>query len=260
MLQPLKRKSILMDLEFFLKLEELCNEYNATGQVLSLSEEHRESIKSIKFDYEIFRFDFDLTCRFIYFLSRLERSKFSSTYGILIKYVMVLSTFLKNRTTTKLSTKNEAYLTKATDSLVADFRMNFTYIFSSKMYESARLFIAFSIVNIHEVVGISRTAPRNPSVFFFLCNESDLVSAENALIRVSFWMSDFKIVGIAIDETVESNAFKKYSQQPRPKFRQSFENQKLLIFGGFSLLFLFFIIFSIEFYDGYVPKSGRRFN
>lgn len=238
-----------MDLNFFLDFEELLNEYNSEGEVLKLTDEQKDTIKKTEFDYELFRYDFDMTCRFIYLLSRLDRFKYSATYVILLKYVMVISTFLRNNTTTRLSPENEAYLIKATDSLVADFRINLQILpenVSDKMYDTAKIFIAFAIVNIYEVVGVTRASPRNAPVFFFLCNEADLVYSESSLITFASGMSDFKYVGKALDETVDSSAFKKYSQQPRPNYKKSFENQKLLIYGSILLLLLVILIAASE--------------
>lgn len=237
-----------MDLDFYQDLEELFHEYKAAGQILTLTDGQKEKINKVEFNYELFRYDFDLTCRFIYFLCRLERFKYSSTYVTLLKYVMVLSTFLKNNTTTKLSSKSESFLVDTTDSLVSDFRIHLQVLpdyVSARSFDSGKMLIAFAVVNIHEIVGISRTVPRNAPVFFFLCNEADLVPSETSLINTVSGMSDYEIVGDAMDETVASSAFKKYSQQPRPFYKKAFENQKLLFSGGLlSLGFMVLIVVS----------------
>lgn len=248
-----------MDLNFFLELEELFGEYTASGQILTLSEGNKLTIETTEFDYDLFRYDFDMCCRFIYLFSKLERFKYSSTYVTLLKYVMVLSSFLKNRTSTKISPKNEAYLAKATDSLVADFRINLNVLpeyVTGKMYDTGKMYIAFALVNIHEVVGNTRTVPRNAAAFFFLCNEADLVPSESSLISSALWMKDYKEVGDAMDETVELPAFNKYTQQPRPRYRKSFENQKLLVYGSaafFSMVILMGLTeFLISHYGAYL--------
>ena len=60
-------------------------------------------------------------------------------------------------------------------------------------------------------------------------------------------MKDFNEIGIALDETVDSAAFKKYSKQPRPLYKKSFENQNLLVFVSHSFIVVAILMSLIEY-------------
>ena len=237
------------DLTFFLELEELYNEYNTVGQILKLNDDQKYRIKRSKLDYDIFRYDFDLTCRFISFFTGLERDKYTKSYLILIKYVFIFSTFLKNRTNLKLTHKNENLLTKATENLSSTLRINYSSLandISYNNYDLGRYFIAFALVNIHEISGVSKLTPVNSAAFVYLCNERDLESHEPAVVMFAGQCHDYEQLGRSLDETIGSKAFLKYTKQPRPDYKQAIENRILLNFGIYSFLAFVFLIISTE--------------
>lgn len=248
------RKSIInMDLTYFLDLEELFLEYTSAGQVLHLSEDQKRKIKSSKFDYEVFRYDFDLTCRFIYFLASVEKRKYSLTHCTLIKYVFNLSTYLKNRTSLKISPKNESLLLKATETLASTLRIDFSTLPESvkvNNFDSARIFIAYALVNIHEIVGVSKTAPTNSAAYTFLRHEINLQTCESLLIIFVTKFDDYAETAKCLDETVGRKAFLKYTKEPRPDYKQSINNRLLLIFGYISFLLLLLLVTGTEFVLG----------
>lgn len=231
------------DFVFFLELEEILHNSSSTLNILTLTEDQKSKILSSKLDYNIFRYDFDLNCRFICLFSRLERFRFSKVYIFLIKNIMILSSFLKNRTTPKVTQKNEVYLYSASENISNDFRISLLdlpeYV-TVKMHDSAKLLIAFSLVNIHEVVGVTNSAPRNTRAFFFLNDENNLGPIEDSFFGYASNFGDFIELGNAMDETKDSSAFIKYSQQPRPSYRKGLENNNLISYGAyFSGFFVF---------------------
>jgi hypothetical protein len=242
-----------MDFAYLLKLEELFIEYTSAGQTFHISEEQKKWIKSSKLDYEVFRYDFDLTCRFIYLFASLEKRKYSLTHCILIKYVFNLSTFLKNRTSLKISPKSESLLVKATENLVSTLRIDFSSLpdsVSTNNFDAARIFIAYALVNIHEIVGVSKTALTNPAAYMFLRNEMNLQTCESILIIFVTKLDDFSETSKCLDETVGRKAFLKYTKEPRPEYKKSIYNRILLIFGLICGLLLIFIIIGTEFILG----------
>lgn len=242
-----------MDFAYLLKLEELFIEYTSAGQTFHISEEQKKWIKSSKLDYEVFRYDFDLTCRLIYLFASLEKRKYSLTHCILIKYVFNLSTFLKNRTSLKISPKSESLLVKATENLVSTLRIDFSSLpdsVSTNNFDAARIFIAYALVNIHEIVGVSKTALTNPAAYMFLRNEMNLQTWESILIIFVKKLDDFSETSKCLDETVGRKAFLKYTKEPRPEYKKSIYNRILLIFGLICGLLLIFIIIGTEFILG----------
>ena len=228
------------DLNFFLELEELFKEYATVGQVLSLNENQRNRVKSSKLDFDVFKYDFDLTCRFISFLSALEIKKYSITYTILVKYVFIFSSFLKNRTSLKLSAKNEILLTKATENLSSTLQIRFSNQ-STDIQTAARVLISFALVNIHEICGITKLAPVNLAAKNFISDEVELESCESSLVMIASNFNDFDQIHKSLDETVRSKPFLKYTKLPRPVFKELIEDRILLIFT----LTVFFIIIAL---------------
>lgn len=236
--------------DFFLLIENDLNRYSTGDNVYTLTETQKENILNLQLDYNIFRNQFDLTCRFICLFSRLERFRYSKVHIFLVKYIIILSSFLKNRTSTKISPASEAFLAMATQNIVNDFRINLSILpdyVTVKMYDCAKLLMAFALINIHEVVGISKNTPRNGSAYFFLCNEDDLNSVEGALFNYSLNFPDFLELGTAMDETRDSRAFKKYSQQPRPHYKRAMETSKLISYGTYFALGFFILCVALEY-------------
>ena len=181
-----------------------------------------------------------MCCRFIYLFSKLERFKYSTTYVTLLNTSWFFHPSWRIEQARNYRQRTRAYLAKTTDSLVADFRINLNVLpeyVTGKMYDTGKMYIAFALVNIHEVVGNTEQSHETPQPSFSLCNEADLVPSETSLIGSALWMKDFKEVRDAMDETVDLPAFKKYTQQPRPRYRKSFENQILLVYGSMAFFF-----------------------
>lgn len=237
------------DLDFLLDLEELFNEYTASGQVLKLNKNQRNRIKNSKLDYEVFKYDFNLTCRFIAFFSVLEKKIYSKTHVTLMKYVFIFSSFLKNRNSLKLSPKNEILLSKATENLSSTLRTSYSALsadIKTEFYDTGRIFISYALVNIHEISGITKMMPINSAAYSFISNEDDLQICEPTLIIVASKFNDSDQISKSLDETVESKAFAKYSKLPRPVYKDSIENRILLIFSIIVLVSLITLIVCTE--------------
>ena len=238
------------DLNFFLEIEELFKEYATVGQVLSLNENQRNRIKSSKLDFDVFKYDFDLTCRFISFFSALETKKYSKTYATLIKYVFIFSTFLKNRTSLKLSSENEILLTKATENLSSTLQIPFSHTyhcFKTSYYEEVRVLISYTLVNIHEICGITKLAPVNLAANNFISKEVGLQNCESSLVIFASKFNDFEQIYKSLDETVLSKPFLKYTKLPRPDYKELIEDRILLIFTSIVCLIIFVLTISTEY-------------
>lgn len=238
------------DLDFFFDLEELFNEYTASGQVLKLTKDQRNRIKNSKLDYEVFKYDFNLVCRFIAFFSFLERKIYSKTHVTLMKYVFIFSSFLKNRATLEVSFKNEILLSKAIQILTSALRTSLSalssYNIKTEFYDAGKIFISYALVNIHEISGITKMTPINSAAFSFISYEVDLQICEPTLIIIASKFNDYDQISKSLDETVESKAFAKYSKQPRPVYKDSIEKRILLIFGIIALVSLITLIVLTE--------------
>jgi hypothetical protein len=246
---PTTIKLMDSDLNFFLELEELFNEKMAAGQVLNLNKSQRKRIKSSKLDYETFKFDFDLNCRFIAFFSGLEKKIYSKTHITLIKYVLIFSSFLKNRISLKLSAKNEILLEKATQNLTSTLKIHHSTLSSdikTTFYDAGRILISFALVNIHEIYGISKSTPINLAARNFLNNEDEIQICEPSLVMITSKFNDFDHISMALDESVGSKAFSKYSKLPRPVYKESVEDRILLIFGIIAIISFIAVIICTE--------------
>ena len=231
-----------LDLNYFLELEAISREYAAERQIFALSDHQKEDLLKAEFDYEYFRYDFDLTCRFICFFSRVEKEKFSKLHILLLKYIFVLSSFLKNRISTKLTQKNDIFLEKATEILSSDSRISLPSLsedIKNDIFDSGKMFISFSLVNIYEITRGVKTSPTHPAAYTFLCNDFILTLAESSLVTFSYSISDFQQVGDSFDETVALTVFKKYNREERIKFRKSFETKN---FHRFCLKLFFALV------------------
>lgn len=237
--------SIMKDFSCFLELE---REFSNNNNEIQVSEAQKKNLLKAEFNYEMFRYDFDLSCRFIFFLTRLERDKFSNLHVILLKYCFVLSTFLKNRSSTKLKLKNESLLERAADILAADSRILLSSLPSkvdAYSYDAGMMFITFALVNIYEIIKGTKSSNTHGAAHAFLCNDFSLQASEISLTNYSSRMADFEIVGESFDQTVASKAFKYYNTESRLEYRYSFTSKHLLWFCIYTgIVWVLMIVFT----------------
>jgi hypothetical protein len=239
-------------LDFLTQLEQRLNHQHNN---FSLSDEEKDEILGTKLDYGSFRTDFDLSCRFIYIACHLQKGeRFSKTFNRLMEHVLIVSTFLKNRTSPKLSTENEIYLSKASELLTIiltnahDTTMP-SYC-STSAFDCVRIFMAFSLINMHEIYGITKSIQVNQAAHTFI--RFDLDMCENSLKGYSlFHLSDFKETGLALTETTTSKAFRKYSQFVQLKYLREFENHRIL---WLCIVFIVLLVIAIIITESYLNK------
>lgn len=236
-----------MDLDYFFELGDRLNGREAASVSTDsefISENEKEEISKIIFDYDIFKYDFDLTCKFLHILCRLEKEKYSKFHLLLLKHIFILSTFLKNKTTTKLSAKNENFLQKVNENLT-HILFSKNIIASTKIYDTCRSFAAFSLVSIHELVGITKNLPTNNLATEYFTFE--IKTAEKLFISVCSDFSDYLVVAEALDEIVKSSYFSKYNKvkEIKPDFKKKIETHLTYIFTAYIVLIsLVFVIIS----------------
>lgn len=239
-------------LELFFKLEASLNECEITNKPFILTKDQAWEINRTYLDFELFKYDFDLTCSFIGLLSRLEKNNFTLTQVKLVKYIFILSNYLNNSTSTKISSENQFLLERAKDFLgtivsISSFSLSIKE-FNEIYFDSCKILAAFALVNIHECVGIKKAFPIHRGAQDFLNNEIKLNSAESNLVSYVFWNcpDDFALLGSFMDELVASETFKKYNTNPRLNYRKSFEKQKLFVFYMFMASFTFITCVLVE--------------
>lgn len=242
-------------MEEYSKLEEALHERTIQNRAFILNDDQKKVIKKAPFDYELFMYDFDKTCRYLDVLSRLEWTNFSYTQTKLLKYVFILSTFLKNRTSTKITREHEIFLERTRKTLGSILSASLFSVpdnSEARYYDSCKIFASYALVNIYECVGITKTAPIHREAREFLASEKKLITAESSLITYVVWncSEDFKFLGNALDETVLSVAFKKYNTFPRLEYSDSFEKQMLFVFYMYSaaglVVFCVFIEYAVR--------------
>ena len=236
-----------MDLDYFFELSDRLDQMEASSVSTDsefLSENEKEEISKISFDYDIFRYDFDLTCKFLHILCRLEKQKYSKFHMFLLKHIFILSTFLKNKTTTKLCAENQNLLQKVNENLTNILFLK-SIMAPPKIYDSCRSFAAFSLVSIHEIVGITKNLPTNHLAAEFFTFE--VKTAEERFVSVCSDFSDYLVVAEALDEIVKSSYFSKYNKvkEIKPKFKKKIEKHLIYVFTVYVVLIsVVFVIIS----------------
>lgn len=242
-------------MELFDELERSLNEASSSYRTFELTVEQKRAIKRTSFDYEPFRYDFDKTCRFIDLLAHLDHENFSDTQIILLKYILILSTFLKNRTSTKVSHENEILLESAKKALSSI--LSATVPQDQSLSNVSRLFACFALVNIHECVGVSKANPTQREALEILSNHLLMEAMESSLINKIFYYyrRDFQLLGTAMDETVTTEAFKKYTSAPRSQYRSNLEGRMLFIFSFQMFMSAFIFCCAVEVFVGIIFKK-----
>lgn len=230
-----------MDLDFFFELDDRLYQHEASVPSSSsleldlITEAEKKEISKMTFDYDLFRYDFSLTCKFMDILCRLEKKRYSEFHLLMLKHIFILSTFLKNRTTTKLFSKNENFLLKVNEHLTFVLSLK-SIVVPYKIYDTCRSYAAFSLVNIHELAGITKNVPTNRLASEFFTFE--IKSAEKFLISRTSDFKDYLEVAKALDDTVESSAFMKYNKvrEIKPDFKKQIEKHLICVFIAYTAI------------------------
>lgn len=223
-----------MDINFFYDLDEIISQ---TGPS-SLTQEKKEEAAAQPFDYDLFKYDFSRSCKMIRILAQIEPTQYSKECLVFSKHIFILTSFLKNRNSIKISHVDELALLKTTNILETRIRsQDFRSLpdVNLNIVHTCRCFLALSLALIHELVGISSTLPRNrAAVPYFTYEMANSDGAVVSCIASSFKDSDF--IGEILDEITSSAVFRKYCIESVPIYKSAIESSILVKFGIICLV------------------------
>ena len=210
-----------MNYSYFDSLEARILFSQNTRKPLVLSKYDETILVQTVFDYERCRTDFDLTCRYInIFSSLVSRIKYNHTNLAILSHLFILSTFLKNRISSKISDHNISILKKALNFLDENFSTvvsdSMLYNFDTDLYDSSRLIMALTFINIYDSSAAFKKSALSPLIASYFRNvDSVALHLDSTCKYFAVYSKNLNFMAEAFEFSTESQFFSKiYSGQP----------------------------------------------
>ena len=239
-----------MDPVYFDALETRLRYCQETDRPFTLLDSDETVLVQTVFDYEKCRLDFGLTCRCIGLFSGLvSLLDFSHTHMAILSNIFILSTFLKNRLASKIS-KQDTEILKGTihwleqnfSNIIFDSRLHFIDI---DRYDSGRLLMALTYLNIYDSSSALRTSPVSPMIAAYLLEINSVkLHADSANKYFAIYAKNRTALVEAFEFSTECQTFKRLYNGHVLNFKKELAR---IITIYMTILFVLIILISMIF-------------